>query len=81
MLNVGWAILESDAKVEIFMGHLREEFDEGSTFSEFSVKEDPATLSHRKRVRKMLEDRLEKKRLKEEIDELDGEFDWDELNR
>lgn len=42
---------------------------------------DAEQLSHRKRVRKALEERLERKRLKEEFDELDGEFDWEEFER
>lgn len=55
---------------------------EGSSFSEQTYEEeDLDELSHKKRIRKMLEDRLERKRLKEEFDELDGEFNWDELDR
>lgn len=42
-------------------------------------------LIHRKRVRRMLEERIERKRLKEDLEdyegELDGEFDWDNLDR
>lgn len=38
-------------------------------------------LSHKKKVRKRLEARLEQKRLREEIDELDGEFSWEYLDR
>lgn len=44
-------------------------------------REDSATLTHKRQVRKMIEDRLERKRLKEEFDELDGEFDWEEFER
>lgn len=44
-------------------------------------QENPEELMHRKKIRRLLEDRLEKKRLREEIDELDGDFDWDELDR
>ena len=44
-------------------------------------RESPEDLDHRKKIRKLLEDKLEKKRLRDEIDELDGEFDWDEIER
>lgn len=54
-------------------------------FSEFNFDEEVEDLPKRKRVRKMLEDRLERKRLKDEFkddfDELSGEFDWDELDK
>lgn len=43
--------------------------------------ENPEELTHRKKIRKLLEDKLEKKRLRDEIDELDGEFDWDYIDR
>ena len=40
---------------------------------------------HKKRVRRMLEDRLEQKRLKKELEDFEGEleddFDWDEIKR
>lgn len=36
-------------------------------------------LIHKKNIRKLLENLLERKRLKEELGELDGEFNWDEL--
>lgn len=42
-------------------------------------------LSHKKQVRKLLEEKLERKRLKEEFmddfDEIGGEFDWDDLDK
>lgn len=60
---------------------LHREQDESYSIPDFSIDEDKETLSHKKRVRKMLEDRLERKRLKDEFDELDGEFDWDEIDR
>lgn len=37
--------------------------------------------SQERLVRKKLELCLERKRWHQEIDELDGEFDWDEFNR
>ena len=43
--------------------------------------ENPDVLKHKKRVRQMLEDRLERKRLKDELDdEIEGEFDWKDLD-
>lgn len=43
--------------------------------------ENMAELSHKKRVRQALEERLERKRLKHELEdyegELDDEFNWD----
>lgn len=60
---------------------LNKDYDETQYFNDFTPEGTVEELSHKKRVRKMLEDRLERKRLKEEFDELDGEFDWDELDR
>ena len=63
---------------------LRRTHDENDdyNFSDFQQdNENSETLTHKRQVRKMLEERLERKRLKEEFDELDGEFDWDELER
>ena len=60
---------------------LRSEYDESYYFSDFPLEEETEDMVHKKRIKRLLEDRLEKKRLKEEIDELDGEFDWDELDR
>jgi len=60
---------------------LRKDYDDDSyAFSDFPI-ESGEELSHRKQIRKKLEERLERKRLKEELDELDGEFDWDDLDR
>ena len=43
--------------------------------------DDQETIKHKKRVRHLLEDRLDRKRLKEELDdELEGEFDWKDLD-
>jgi len=61
---------------------LRKDYDEDAHyFSDKHVESNPEELSHKRRIRKLLEERLERKRLKEDIDELDGEFDWDELDR
>ena len=47
--------------------------------------EDIAELSHKKHVRQMLENRLERKRLKQELEffdgELDAEFDWNYIEK
>ena len=47
----------------------------------YEHEEDSATLQHRREVRRMLEDRLDRKRLRDEIEDFDGEledeFDWD----
>lgn len=47
--------------------------------------EDPVELAHKKHVRQMLEERLERKRLKEELEyfdgELDADFDWNYLDK
>jgi hypothetical protein len=47
-------------------------------------KEDSAVVEHRREVKRMLEDKLDQKRLKSELEdfdgELDGEFDWDALD-
>lgn len=61
---------------------LHREQDEKHAFSDFSFEqEDAEEINRKKHLRKKLEERLEKKRLREELDELDGEFDWDELDR
>ena len=63
---------------------LHEEYDDQS-FSDYNFDDDVEDLSHKKRVKRMLEDRLERKRLKDEFkddfDELNGDFDWDELDK
>ena len=46
-----------------------------------SEEENFETLSHRRKIRRSIEEKLERKRLREEIDELDGDFDWDEDER
>lgn len=67
---------------------LLNDYDDGQSFSDLNYDEEIGDLSdiedldHKKRVRRMIEERLERKRLKEELDdELDGEFDWDKLER
>lgn len=62
---------------------LQEELDDQS-FVEYNY-EDKDEAAQRKNVRRQLEDRLERKRLRDEFrddfDELDGDFDWDELDK
>lgn len=61
---------------------LHKDYDENQSFSDFNYDDDVDELNHKKQVRRMLEDRLERKRLKAELeDELDEEFDWDDLER
>lgn len=55
---------------------------EDDSFSEFHYDEDRHELPHKRHVRRMLEDKLERRRFKQELselDELDGEFDWDDV--
>jgi len=63
---------------------LHEEIED-SSFADFNYEDDSDSLAHRKKVRRMLEDRLERKRLKDEFkddfDELNGEFEWDDFDK
>lgn len=63
---------------------LHEEIDDYS-FSDLNYDNDMSDLDHKKKIKRMLEDRLERKRLKNEFkddfDELSGEFDWDEVDK
>lgn len=63
---------------------LHEETDDFS-FSDYNYDDEFEELNKKKKVKRMLEDRLERKRLKDEFkddfDELSGEFDWDELDK
>lgn len=58
----------------------REYLEEERSFSEFDVvqEDDKESLSYKREVRRKLEDRLEKKRLRDEINEYDDDFEWDE---
>jgi hypothetical protein len=61
------------------------EDNEEQSFSEYNYEDDVDSATHRKSVRRMLEEKLERKRLKEEFkddfDELSGDFDWDALDK
>ncbi|STY29023.1 Uncharacterised protein [Legionella wadsworthii] len=63
---------------------LHEDFDDQS-FSDYNYDDDIDSSAHRKNVRRLLEEKLERKRLKEEFkddfDELSGDFDWDVLDK
>lgn len=54
--------------------------DEFETYVEnnFMMEEEGENIKHRVRVRKMLEGYLERKRQREEQDELDSEVDWED---
>ncbi len=62
---------------------LREDYDQQS-FSDYKYK-DEKDLSYRKKVRYLLEERIERKRLREEFkddfDEASDEFDWELLDK
>jgi hypothetical protein len=61
---------------------LQNDYDDGASFSDFNYEDDIEELDHKKQVRRMLEERLERKRLKQELDdELEGEFDWDDVDK
>ena len=61
---------------------LHKDYDNNPSFFDLKHDEDIDDVDHKRHVRKMLEDRLERKRLKAELDdELEGEFDWDDLDR
>jgi hypothetical protein len=57
------------------------DYNDKNYLSDVSVNENIEELGHRKRIRKLLEDRLERKRLRNEFDELDGEFDWRDYDK
>jgi hypothetical protein len=63
---------------------LHEDYDH-RVFSDYNFDDEVEDLPKKKRIKRMLEDRLERKRLKDEFkddfDELSGEFDWDELDK
>jgi len=67
---------------------LHKGFDESQDFSDLNLDDEMENLEpikddeQRAKIRKIIEDRLEQKRLKEELgDEFDGEFDWDDFDK
>lgn len=67
------------------MMSLHKNHDEGQSFIDFNHEEDKNELSHRKHIRQLLENKLEQKRLKKELEyfdgELDGDFEWGYLDK
>ena len=63
---------------------LHEDYDDQPS-SDYNYHEDIESSARRKKVRRLLEERLEQKRLKEEFkddfDELNSDFDWDGLDK
>lgn len=66
---------------------LHEDYDESQGYSDLNFDEQDGqyenidTPEHKRQLRRMIEDRLERKRLKEELqDELEGDFDWDDFD-
>ncbi len=66
------------------MGLHHEEHGDHS-FSDYNLDDNVEDIAQKKKVKRLLDERLERKRLKEEckddFDEINGEFDWDELNQ
>jgi len=62
--------------------HHEKDYDEFG-FSEYDIEDTYDEAVHRKKVRRLLEERLDRRRLKHELDEFDGEleadFDWDDV--
>jgi hypothetical protein len=66
---------------------LHEDLDDYS-FTEHKFDDevnDVQDLNQRKKIKRLLDERLERKRLKDEFkddfDELGGEFDWDDIDK
>lgn len=61
-----------------------EDYDDQSFF-DYQFEEDLESIAHKKNIKRLLEEKLERKRLKEEFkddfDELSGDFDWDNLDK
>lgn len=67
---------------DVEMENQKDYDDDTSSYGDFP-KEDDSELAHRRQVRKMIEERLERKRLLNELDgdELEDNFNWDDLDR
>ncbi|MFI4919483.1 MAG: hypothetical protein ACHP65_08000 [Legionellales bacterium] len=63
---------------------LHEGYD-GRSLADYKHDDEVGDLTQRKKVKRMLEDQLERKRLRDEFkddfDEFSAEFDWDELDK
>lgn len=61
-----------------------ERYTKDNDFPPFDDEDTEATDSHRREVKRMLEDKLERKRLRDELEDFDGElegdFDWDDFD-
>ncbi len=60
---------------------LRKSFDEEQYLADMHYEEKQEDMPHKRKVRRQLEEKLERKRLKEEYDELNGDFDWDDFDK
>lgn len=61
--------------------HKREHEDDDVLYSDLSLEhEDEEDITRRRYIRKKLETRLERKRMREDLDEFDGDFDWEEYD-
>lgn len=59
---------------------LHQEYEEDEEI--FEVEESPRDINHKREVKRLLDEHLERKRLKKELeDELDEDFDWSQLNK
>ena len=68
--------------------HKDYDYQDDYNLNDYNQEEDAERRHEKKRVRQMLEERLERKRLKEEIDDIDDiddlledQFDWDHTKR
>ena len=70
-------------KLESSMNKI-EQLNTVESYEYFDERNDDEILEHKREVRRMLEERLERKRLKEELEyfdgELEGELDWDKFD-
>ncbi len=62
--------------------HKDNDYRDDYSLNDADREEDPESRHHRKRIRQMLEERLERKRLRAELDDYDAmfedEFEWDQ---
>jgi len=60
-------------------------YEENQSCSDQNYDEDVENLEHKRQVRKIIEERLERKRLKEEfqdeLEDFDEDFDWDDIEK
>lgn len=83
MENNVYTLVNSVIFKESKMG-LHRDFDDDQSFTDYEFMESAESAHHKRQVRLMLEQKFERKRLREELkDDLldDDEFDWSELDR